>query len=80
MKVGSEMVKDLETSAWIRGFALALAEVHRITGADSAVCEVVRDAGLFISDFKKHGAASYDWKQLEKAGVPLTPKKKTAKR
>lgn len=54
---------------WICGFALALAEMHRLGKNSSQVCEVVRDAGLTIGQIKKAGCDPYDWKELERAGA-----------
>ena len=54
--------------AWMHGMSVALAEVHRITGSSSAVCEVARDAGLTLA-FAKSVSDPYDWKELKKAGL-----------
>lgn len=59
--------------AWICGFGLALAEMHRrlIGGNDSAgVVEVCSNAGLALRTFKAAGLCDYDVKELRKAGVP----------
>jgi len=55
--------------AWIQGFALALAEMHRLGAGSSAVCEVARDAGVSLAKVKARGADPYDWRELKKAGV-----------
>lgn len=54
---------------WVRGFVVALAEVHRLSGNSSAICDVARDAGVTIAMARKL-ADLYDYRQLEKAGVP----------
>ena len=50
--------------------AVALAEMHRLHGDSSGVCEVARAAGLTIENVKKAGTDGYDWKELGRAGVP----------
>lgn len=61
-----------EEKAWIAGFSVALAEMHRrlLGGNDSTgVCEVARNAGITISTAKAAGVDPYDLKELKKAGV-----------
>ncbi len=53
----------------IRGMALALADMRRLNGSSSSVCEVARDAGLTIAEMKAAGVEPFDWKELKKAGV-----------
>ena len=54
---------------WICGFALALAEVHRINRNSTTICEVARDAGLSLTRMRAAGVELYDWRELRKAGV-----------
>ena len=59
--------------AVIQGIALGLAEMHRrlVNGNDSTcVCEVARATGITIALCKKAGVAPFDWKELQRAGVP----------
>ena len=53
-----------------QGMALALAEMQRACGQDSAVVEVANAAGLTLEECKKVGVDPYDLKALKKAGVP----------
>ena len=50
--------------------AVALAEMHRLHGDSSGVCDVARAAGLTIAEVKAVGTDAYDWKrELRRAGV-----------
>jgi hypothetical protein len=58
---------------WIAGFAVALAEMHRLLfgGCNSSgVCEVARNAGVTLARAKAAGVSDFDLKELRKAGVP----------
>lgn len=58
--------------AYIHGFAVALAEVHRLLlhGNDSAgVRKVACDGGLTLKVAKEAGCGDFDLKELAKAGV-----------
>jgi hypothetical protein len=60
-------------NAWACGFGAALAEMHRrlLNGNDSTgVCEVSRQAGLALGDYRRAGLSAYDLRELRKAGVP----------
>lgn len=54
---------------WAHGFAVALAEIHRLGHDSSGVLEVVRNAGLTLKAIKDAGCDPYDWEELERAGV-----------
>lgn len=61
-----------ERDAWLSGFAVALAEMHRrlCGGNDSTgVCEVARAAGLTIEAARTAGVSIFDLKELKKAGI-----------
>jgi hypothetical protein len=68
-KKALEDPREAGDKAWVTGFALALAEVHRLGAGSSAVCEVARDAGITLATVKDCGADPYDWRELKKAGV-----------
>lgn len=71
-RINKKKIEDPEEAgdkAWIQGFALALAEMHRLGAGSSAVCEVARDAGVSLAKIKARGADPYDWRELKKAGV-----------
>lgn len=56
--------------AWVCGFTVALAEMHRRQMNSTAVCEVARDAGIGIKLARNCGVAPFDLRELTKAGVP----------
>lgn len=61
-----------ENDEWLAGFAVALAEMHRllIGGCNSSgVCEVARNAGLTLAKAKRARVADFDLKELRRAGV-----------
>ncbi len=58
--------------AWLAGFAVALAEMHRLLlhgNNSSGVCAVARDAGLTLAVARAAGVSTFDLKELRKAGV-----------
>jgi hypothetical protein len=58
--------------AWVRGFVLALAELHRslVGGANgSDVRRIANDAGVTIEFAKKAKCLPYDLRELKRAGV-----------
>lgn len=58
--------------AWLNGFAVALAESHRLLfggNGSTGVCEVARNAGLTLKVARESGVESFDLKELKKAGV-----------
>jgi hypothetical protein len=62
-----------EHDAWLSGFAVALAEIHRqlLNGNDSSgVCAAARSAGLTLASARSAGVSAFDLKELKKAGVP----------
>jgi len=61
-----------EQRAWLSGYAVALAEMHRrLTGGNDStgVCEVARLAGLTIKAAREAGVDSFDINELVRAGV-----------
>lgn len=65
-------VQRNEQAAWLSGFAVALAEMHRrlFGGNDSTgVCEVARAAGLTLTFARAAGVSAFDLKELKRAGV-----------
>src|SRR5580765_859387 len=61
-----------EREAWLGGFAVALAEMHRrlVDGNDSTgVCEVARAAGLTLRAARDAGVDAFDLKELKRAGI-----------
>lgn len=61
-----------EGTAWLSGFAVALAEMHRrlVGGNDSTgVCEVARVAGLTLQIARDAGVVAFDLKELKRAGI-----------
>jgi hypothetical protein len=57
---------------WIAGFAVGLAEMHRllIGGCNSSgVVVTARNAGLTLKLAKQAGVSDFDLKELRKAGV-----------
>ena len=65
-------VQRNERDAWLSGYAVALAEMHRrlAGGNDSTgVCEVARTAGLSLQSARAAGVSAFDLKELKKAGI-----------
>jgi len=56
--------------AWLCGFSVGLAEVHRIGKHSSSVTEAARGALLTLSSARAAGVDEYDVQELQKAGVP----------
>jgi len=59
-------------SEWIAGFAVGLAEMHRLLiggNNSSGVVEVARNAGLTLKLAERAGVSDFDLKELRKAGV-----------
>jgi hypothetical protein len=56
-------------ASFAHGMGLALAEMHRKTGARTAVVEVAREAGLTYAELRDAGVDAYDLKELRRAGV-----------
>lgn len=68
----NRQVQRNERDAWLSGFAVALAEMHRrlVHGNDSTgVCEVARVAGLTLASARAAGVAVFDLKELKRAGL-----------
>lgn len=55
--------------AWLHGFAVALAEVHRLSGNSSGIVEAARVAQLTLAEAKKAGTDPYDLRELRRAGI-----------
>lgn len=66
MKREPKPVRD----AWIQGFAVALAEVHRVGHHSSVVVDAARCARLTRRKAKAAGVADFDLRELRAAGVP----------
>jgi hypothetical protein len=62
--VSEQLLKE-----WTGGFAVALAEVHRLSKNSSAICEVARNAGLTIKDARLAMVSEFDLRELRAAGV-----------
>lgn len=63
---------DREHAAWLAGFAVALAELHRqlLHGNNSSgTCAAARNAGLTIASARAAGVSAFDLKELRKAGL-----------
>jgi hypothetical protein len=58
-----------EHEGWIAGFAVALAEMHRIDSTSAGVCAAARGAGITIKRLRAVGVSGFDLKELKKAGV-----------
>ena len=68
----NRQVQRNERDAWLSGFAVALAEIHRrlCGGNDSTgVCEVARNVGLTLKTARAVGVSVFDLKELKKAGI-----------
>lgn len=62
-----------EQDAWIAGYAVALAEIHRqlLHGNNSSgICAAARDAGITLASARSAGVSAFDLRELKKAGVP----------
>jgi ribose 5-phosphate isomerase RpiB len=62
-----------ERDAWLSGFAVALAEIHRqlLNGNNSTgICAAARGAGLTLASARAAGVSAFDLKELKKAGIP----------
>jgi hypothetical protein len=55
--------------AWLAGYAVALAEVCRLSRNDSVVTEAAKAAGLTMAKAKRAKVAEFDLKDLRKAGL-----------
>lgn len=65
-------VQRSERDAWLSGFAVALAEMHRrlLGGNDStSVCKVAQEAGLTLTSARAAGVSVFDLKEIKRAGV-----------
>jgi hypothetical protein len=61
-----------DRDSWLRGFATALAEMHRrlLGGSDSSGARAVAQAaGLTIKSARAAGVSAFDLKELKKAGI-----------
>ena len=62
-----------ERDAWLSGFAVALAELHRqlLHGNNSSgTCAAAKNAGLTIASARAAGVSDFDLQELKKAGIP----------
>lgn len=63
---------EVERDAWLRGFAMGLAEMHRaliFAGHDAHLVSVARSAGLTLADAARVGVDAHDIDELRSAGV-----------
>lgn len=70
---GRSLQRQNEDAEWIRGFATALAEIHRLLAGGNnseGVCEIARNAGLSLKGLERAGLSDFDLRELRKAGVP----------
>lgn len=61
-----------ERDAWLAGFAVALAEMHRqliTAGKDSSMCRVAAGAGLTLAEARRVGVDDFDIDRLMEAGI-----------
>lgn len=61
-----------ERDAWLSGFAVALAELHRqlLHGNNSSgVCAAASNAGLTLTSARAAGVSDFDVRELRKAGI-----------
>lgn len=65
----NRQVQRNERDAWLSGFAVALAETHRLLNNSTGVCEVARAAGLTLKSARAAGVSAFDLKELKKAGI-----------
>lgn len=65
--------------AWLHGYAVALAEMHRLHGDSVGVCEAARNCGgLDLAEAERVGTMDFDLRELKLAGVPqIDPKMMT---
>jgi hypothetical protein len=56
-----------ENTDFLRGFAIALADLNRLHDQPTMVRDVIDGAGLTLADFKRAGVEPYDLKELRKA-------------
>lgn len=68
-KKDSSIVSEQLTAEWTSGFAVALAEMHRLSKASSVVCEVARNAGLTVKSARLARVSDFDLRELRAAGV-----------
>jgi len=64
--------QDEDADAFLRGFATALAEMHRgliAAGDDPHLARVARDCGLTLSEARRIGVNPRDVERLHRAGV-----------
>lgn len=64
-RVKAESAED----GFLRGFALALADVHRRSKDSQAVAHAAASAGVTLTRLKEIGVASFDVRELKRAGV-----------
>jgi len=62
-------VQRNEQDAWLSGFTVALAEMHRIRNDSTGVCEVARAAGLTLKSARAAGVGTFDLREIKRAGV-----------
>jgi hypothetical protein len=68
----NRQVQPNKRDAWLSGFAVALAEMHRrlLNGNDStSVCKIAEATGLTMKSARAAGVSVFDLKELKRAGV-----------
>lgn len=58
--------------AWLHGFSVALAEMHRLRRSSTDVCEIARAAGVTLESARDAGTDAFDLNELRRAGIPGT--------
>ncbi|HYX19259.1 MAG TPA: hypothetical protein VFA98_00225 [Thermoanaerobaculia bacterium] len=64
-----DLAMPISKKEWTAGFAVALAEVHRLAKNSSVICEAARNAGLTIKGAKLAMVDDFDLEELRAAGV-----------
>jgi DNA-binding CsgD family transcriptional regulator len=61
---------DTSRDSWLRGFATALAQIHRQGGGSSVVRVAARTVGLTLAMAARTGVSPFDLEELKKAEIP----------
>lgn len=59
----------IKSDDFLRGFAIALADIMRLHTPEVEVRDTIEGAGLSIADFERAGVEEYDLAELRKAFV-----------
>jgi DNA-binding CsgD family transcriptional regulator len=63
-------LREASRDTWLRGFATALAQIHRQGGESSVVRVTARTVGLSLAAASLTGVSPFDLEELKKAGIP----------